>query len=111
MLIDVGRYDAGYYLAGYSVECGLKACVAILWKTEAFPEKSFVPTVYIHDLKKLIDFAGLKTSFDADTAADPALFGNWSTVLAWTEQSRYDNTGEAAARELYEAITSSPDGV
>jgi hypothetical protein len=111
ILIDGGRYDAGYYVAGYSVECGLKACVANLWKTEAFPEKSFVPAVYIHDLKKLIDLAGLRTPFDTDTAANTALFGYWGTVLAWTEHSRYDNTGEAAARELYEAITNSRDGV
>ena len=32
-------------------------------------------------------------------------------MLAWTEHSRYDNTAETAARELYEAITNVPDGV
>jgi hypothetical protein len=82
VLIDGGRYDAGYYVAGYSVECGLKACVANLWKTEVFPEKAFVPAVYIHDLRKLIDLAGLRAVFDADTAASPVLFGYWGTVLA-----------------------------
>jgi HEPN domain len=111
VLIDGGRYDAGYYMAGYSVECGLKACVANLWKVEAFPERSFVPAVYIHDLKKLIDLAGLKAVFDADTGANGALFGYWGTVLAWTEHTRYDDKDEVAARELYEGITDNPDGV
>ena len=111
VLIDGGRYDAGYYVAGYSVECGLKACVANLWKAEAFPEKSFVPAVYIHDLKKLIDLAGLRAGFDVDTTANAALFDCWDVVLKWTEHSRYDNKSEAEARKLYEAITTSPDGV
>ncbi len=111
VLIDGGRYDAGYYMAGYSVECGLKACIANLWKTEVFPEKTFVSVVYIHDMKKLIDLASLRAAFDADTAANAALFGSWGTVLAWTEHSRYENKGEVAARELYEAIANNPDGV
>lgn len=111
VLIDGGRFDAGYYVAGYSVECGLKACIANLLKAEAFPEKSFASAIYIHDLKKLIDFAGLKALFDADIAANATLFGYWGTVLAWTEHSRYDNKDESAARELYEAIANNPDGV
>ena len=110
-LIDGGRYDAGYYIAGYSTECALKACIANLWKAEAFPEKSFVSAVYIHDLKKLIDLAGLRPVFEADTAANAALFGFWGTVLGWTEHSRYDDKDEPAARELYDAITNGPDGV
>ncbi len=27
VLLDAGRWHAAYYLAGYAVECGLKACV------------------------------------------------------------------------------------
>lgn len=111
VLMDGGRYDAGYYLAGYSVECGLKACVANLWKAEVFPEKSFVPAVYVHDLKRLIDLAGLRAAFDADTAADVTLFGHRGVVLAWTEQSRYEDKSEAVARQLFGAIASDPDGV
>jgi hypothetical protein len=111
VLIDGGRFDGGYYMAGYSVECGLKACIANLWKSEVFPEKSFVSVVYIHDLKKLIELANLKGRFDADTTANAALFGFWGTVLAWTEHTRYDNKSETMARELYQAITDGTDGV
>jgi hypothetical protein len=27
-LLQGGRYDAAYYLAGYAVECAIKACIA-----------------------------------------------------------------------------------
>ena len=29
-LLVQGKYDGAYYLAGYAVECGLKACIAKL---------------------------------------------------------------------------------
>ena len=28
VLFAQGKYDGAYYLAGYAVECGLKACIA-----------------------------------------------------------------------------------
>jgi hypothetical protein len=111
LLLDGGRYDSAYYMAGYSVECALKACIANLLKAETFPEKTFASPIYVHDLKKLIEFAGLKAIFDTDTGANAVLYGNWGTVLAWSEHTRYDNKNQAAATELYEAITNDPDGV
>jgi hypothetical protein len=41
ILLDAGKWSGAYYLAGYAVECGLKACIANLLKTENFPEKEF----------------------------------------------------------------------
>jgi hypothetical protein len=110
-LLDAGRYDAAYYLAGYAVECGLKACIANLLKAEVFPEKGFASAVYIHDLEKLIVLAGLKDRFDTDAGADPTLFVHWGIVSGWKEDTRYQNKDEVAARELYKAITDTPSGV
>ncbi len=28
VLLDAGQWSGAYYLAGYAVECGLKACAA-----------------------------------------------------------------------------------
>ena len=53
VLLANGRFGAAYYLAGYAVECALKACIAKLTKAEDFPIKNSTSTVYIHDLKKL----------------------------------------------------------
>jgi HEPN domain-containing protein len=36
VLLAKGRFAAAYYLAGYAVECGLKACIAKLTKAEDF---------------------------------------------------------------------------
>jgi len=30
VLLENGRFDGAYYIAGYSVECALKACIAKL---------------------------------------------------------------------------------
>ena len=53
ILLANGRFGAAYYLAGYAVECALKACIAKLTKAEDFPIKNSTSTVYMHDLKKL----------------------------------------------------------
>ena len=39
-LLDQGKWDGAYYLAGYAVELALKACVIkMLLATDAFPER------------------------------------------------------------------------
>src|SRR2546425_2666201 len=37
VLLANGRFGAAYYLAGYAIECALKACIAKLTKAEDFP--------------------------------------------------------------------------
>jgi HEPN domain-containing protein len=39
LLLASGRYGAAYYLVGYAVECGLKACIAKLTRAEDFYDK------------------------------------------------------------------------
>ena len=40
-----GRYDGACYLAGYAVECALKACIAKRTKKHDFPDKDFAKRV------------------------------------------------------------------
>src|SRR5262245_42999004 len=75
VLIDNRKYDGGYYLAGYAVECGLKACIAKLTKVYDFPPKS-VNEYYTHDLEKLVKTAGLTIERNTDAANDPDLAAN-----------------------------------
>jgi hypothetical protein len=51
--------DGAYYLAGYAVECGLKACIAAKTREHDFPDKKLVEKSYSHDVEKLLDAAGL----------------------------------------------------
>jgi len=111
ILLDAGKWTGAYCLAGYAVECGIKACIAKLFRTDVFPEKSFSDKCYIHDIDKLVQLAELKTARDADCAANPTLDGNWATVVQWTEASRYDRKTQQDAQDLEEAITNLPDGV
>jgi HEPN domain-containing protein len=111
VLLAQGKYDGAYYLAGYAVECGLKACIAKLTKAEDFPDKQFAQKCYTHDLRELLALAGLTAQRDADAQADPDLFKNWQVVKDWSESSRYARKSKDDAQRLYDAITDAAHGV
>jgi hypothetical protein len=111
-LLGAGRWSGAYYLAGYALECGLKACIAMLTNQDDFPrDRRFVEECYTHNLEKLLKAAGLKPSLDADTLANPAFMGNWGVAKDWQETSRYDQKTQPEAQTLYDAIANVPDGV
>lgn len=90
VLLAQGKYDGAYYLAGYAVECGLKACIARLTSQDDYPPKpKFIHDYYSHEIDRLVKIAGLTAQRDADAAADPELQANWEVVKDWSEESRY----------------------
>jgi len=104
--------SGAYYLAGYAVECGLKACIARRTQRYEFPSRHTVNESHTHDLEKLLRLAGLERALAQDARARAALGVNWDTVKDWTEQSRYDVAMDMRrARDLYRAITGRRDGV
>lgn len=106
------RYAAAYYLSGYAVECGLKACIARLAKRHEFPpERRFIDDVYSHDLGKLVARAGLGDALDDQVKADARFQTNWGIVKDWSERSRYERTTRQAAQALYDAVSDSMSGV
>jgi HEPN domain-containing protein len=111
VLLAARHWSAAYYLAGYGVECALKACIAKLMKSEEFPDKNFAEKCWTHNLPQLLVLAGLKDDFAAALRADPDLAYNWDTVKDWGESSRYTRTTKADAEGLYEAITEKKHGV
>src|SRR5262245_20384518 len=58
MLLDGRQYDGAYYLCGYAVECGLKACIAKSARRFQFPDLDFVKSCYSHSFKALVTAAG-----------------------------------------------------
>ena len=112
-LLTGTRWGGAYYLAGYAVECGLKAC--ILAYVEAvgaiFQDKKFSEKCWTHDLEELLKLANLKPTLDADTAANAALSANWAVAKDWKETSRYDQKTQPEAQTMYDAIAHDPDGV
>ena len=112
VLLDQKKWDGAFYLAGYAVECALKACIAKLTREHDFPPtRNYSVDCYTHDLDKLITLAGLRFHWETDVAADPDLDFNWTIVLDWSEQSRYEFKTKAEAVWLYNAIVDPKHGV
>jgi hypothetical protein len=103
--------DGAYYLAGYAVECGLKACIARGYGAESWPEKDFVAKYHTHRIVELIRLAGLDPALTVAVAANPALETNLNVVKDWSENSRYERHSQAEAQRLYDAITDAANGV
>jgi HEPN domain-containing protein len=109
--LDAHRWAAAYYLAGYAVECALKACAAKLIKAEEFPDKSQAEKCWTHDLERLVVVAGIKDARDAAAKENANFAANWRTVAAWDESSRYARSGRVQTRQLCRAITHAKHGV
>ncbi len=110
-LLAAGLWDGAYYLAGYAVECALKACIAKLTKAEDFPPpRKVIEQCYTHDLKQLVERAGLADDL-ATARVNPAFDLNWRLAAAWAEDSRYERRAESDARALWSAITDPTNGV
>jgi HEPN domain-containing protein len=110
-LLDAGRWSGAYYLAGYAVECGLKACVAKLTKEYDFPDKDRAVKAYTHNIEALVLVAELKVERDADARLDLLLKENWVIVAQWNEAARYSRWAADQARRLYDAVTLETSGV
>ena len=82
-LIRNGRCEGCYYLSGYVVECGLKACIAKLTKRYDFPERSLLQGAYTHDLSLLLKMAKLEAARDIEFERDNEFRLNWLVVKDW----------------------------
>ena len=112
ILLKADCYQGAYYLAGYSLECVLKACIAKQIKQFDFPDKKLANDCYTHDLTKLLITAGLKQELIRQESEDTNFKLNWSVANKWSEESRYDHAIQKQdARDLFEAITESTSGV
>lgn len=112
LLLDADAYAGAYYLAGYAIECALKACVAKQIREFDFPEKRLVDRSYTHNLAQLMEVSGVKALFDQEAIANEALDLSWKVVRDWSEVSRYDlTTTERAARDMLAAVGDETNGV
>lgn len=111
-LWDKDYFHGCYYLAGYVVECALKACIARSTMEGDFPDKGKVDRSWKHDLEGLLGVAGLERQLADDSKIEKEIGDNWAVAKDWKETSRYDRTiDEKRARDLLNAIAESPSGV
>ena len=111
--LDEGRWHATYYLVGYTLECGLKACVlahidntGIIFQDRKFAEKCFT-----HDLEALVKAADLESIRGLDIQANADLGINWQIVKDWNVDIRYQDKSGFDAKRLYQAVTDNANGV
>ena len=104
MLHENGQPSGAYYLAGYAVECALKAIIAAGFRANEIPDKSRVNNIYTHNLKDLLNLAGLKSPLEDDMSEVAALREGWATISKWSEQARYEIWTPDAAQTMLEAV-------
>lgn len=109
-LLSAELPDGSYYLAGYAVECALKACIAKRTREHDFPEKK-ADKYYSHDLEGLLGFAKLVSDLDQAKRTNPVLNANWIIIRNWSETSRYEMKTVADATGFLKAIEDQTGGL
>ena len=110
LLLAANASDGAYYLAGYAVECALKACIAKATERHDFPDKKRANESYVRDVRKLIVVAGL-TSPLAESLKESEFALRWETVIQWNEESRYSSHSPQEAFDLIEAVENLEYGI
>jgi HEPN domain-containing protein len=113
-LLAVGFWDGAFYLAGYAIECGLKACISKTFSEHDFPPKpKTVTEFYTHELPTLLRHSGVQEALVEDRKSRADLNANWGIVSQWkVEEARYKiDVNEATARAFVSAVTDPLDGV
>lgn len=105
------QYDGAYYLAGYSIECALKAIACKRFQRAHLPDKKFVQSLYTHDLKDLVAVCGLASDLRVMSSSNRIFAANWRTVSDWDESSRYKRTKRVVAQDMVDAVGDPVDGV
>ena len=112
LLLKAGQWPAAYYLAGYAVECRLKACIVQRIRTDpgiVFDTRKFAEQIWTHDVTALATQAGLENKIAGET--NQRFISNWLLVKKWNESSRYGFASNAQANDLVLAITEPIVGV
>jgi hypothetical protein len=110
LLLSANSPDGAYYLAGYAVECALKACIAKSTNRHDFPDKQRANDSFTHNAKKLVVVAGLEP--ELEDAVRQSEFGRrWKIVTQWNEDSRYSSHSRQEASDLIEAIENRKHGI
>ena len=110
-LLIAAQTSGAYYLAGYAVECALKACIAKRTNQYDFPDKKYAMECYTHNLEDLVKSSGLFTQLKIDMKLNAGLETNWLTVKDWSESSRYEITSDSKAQTMVGAVTEPSNGV
>jgi HEPN domain-containing protein len=106
VLLRAGCHEGAYYLAGYAVECALKACIAKRTDKHDFPDRARAERSFVHNLEALAIVADVHQAL-----ADRTRSEKWGTVRKWSEQSRYRQPTKEEAASLVDAVADRRHGI
>ncbi len=112
VLLTADCYEGAYYLAGYALECLLKAHIAKQVREFDFPNKKLANDSYTHKLTDLVITAGLKQTLTEQENNNEQFKLNWAVVINWSEESRYKSAiTKEEAQDIFNAITDDESGI
>ena len=111
ILLQNGRYSNAYYLAGYAVEIGLKACIAAQISAETIPDKAFLKNILSHHFRTLVGLAGLAGALKNEEDKDQMFAANWALASQWEPDARYEAIDPMSAQLLVDAVGNPSSGV
>jgi HEPN domain-containing protein len=111
LLSQSGRWGNAYYLAGYAVELGLKACISRQISADTIPDIAILKGVLTHEFDKLLGLAGLKDELRTEQKQSVDFSVNWGIASEWTPDDRYRAKTAIEAQYLIEAVADGKDGV
>jgi HEPN domain-containing protein len=89
LLLQAGRGDNAYYLAGYAIELMLKAILSTQFKNETLPDRALLRDLFVHDIEKLARSSKIDEDLKLALDMDERFNASWKTVLEWDPISRY----------------------
>jgi HEPN domain len=111
LLIQNKRFSNGYYLVGYAIEVGLKACIARQFVADVIPDRKYVDAIYTHQLDDLVKLAGLSQELANKQHLEANFGANWALVAQWRESTRYEEIDQATAEDMMRAVIDARSGV
>lgn len=110
VLLRAQEFDGAYYLAGYAVECAIKAIVVSSIPAGVLLSPKAAQQLYTHDIKKLADHAELHSKLKTEASERQRV--SWTTIIAWSEQRRYQiGVDEVSATSFLDAVDNPAHGV
>ncbi len=99
-------------MAGYAIECALKACIAKETKEHDFPDKDIVNKSWTHKLVDLLKLAQLEGKLLKDMKSNKDLETFWAIIVNWEEKKRYElSLTREEASSLCDAVSDPTNGV
>ena len=112
-LLKLAQPSGSYYLAGYAIECALKAWIAKRFRSSTWPDQALVRggnTIFTHKLSLLVGHAELVDELRA-AGVNHHFAHNWRVLSGWSPDSRYDTWTLSEAHDIIHAVEQRRHGV